>query len=91
MYYIIMLVSLIFPKIILASGKELEPIVIVADTRKLTGITAWFATLYNESHFWFTVVTIIIIPVIGVTLGFLADFVMSYIGIDLTSRDLAEH
>ena len=75
----------------LAAGGGGEPIVIVADTRKLTGIMAWWANLYNESHLYFTLLTIVLIPVIGVVFGMLADVVMHFIGIDLKSRDLAEH
>jgi hypothetical protein len=75
----------------LAAGGGGEPIVIVADSRKLTGIMAWWANLYNESHFYFTLLTIILIPLIGVIFGVLADIVMHFVGIDLKSRDLAEH
>jgi hypothetical protein len=32
-----------------------------------------------------------VIPVVGVIFGVLADIVMHFIGIDLSSRDLAEH
>jgi hypothetical protein len=75
----------------LAAGGGGEPIVIVADSRKLTGIMSWWANLYNESHVYFTLLTIILIPLIGVIFGLLADLVMHLIGIDLSSRDLAEH
>ena len=75
----------------LAAGGGGEYIVIVADSRKLTGIMAWWANLYNESHFYFMALTVILIPVIGVIFGVLADIVMHFIGIDLSSRDLAEH
>lgn len=74
-----------------AGGGDASPIVIVADSRKLTGIMAWWANLYNESHFYFTLLTIILIPLIGVIFGLLADLVMHFIGIDLKHRDLAEH
>jgi hypothetical protein len=74
-----------------AGGGGAAPIVIVADTRKLSGIMAWWANLYNESHVYFTILTIVIIPVVGVIFGVLADFVMAHIGIDLKSRELAEH
>jgi hypothetical protein len=40
---------------------------------------------------WFTVLTVVLIPVIGLLFGVIADIVMSHIGIDLKSRDLAEH
>jgi hypothetical protein len=35
--------------------------------------------------------TVILILFIGVIFGVLADIVMHFIGIDLSSRDLAEH
>jgi hypothetical protein len=75
----------------LAAGGGGEPIVIVADSRKLTGIMSWWANLYNESHFYFTLLTIVLIPVIGVIFGVIADIIMHFVGIDLKSRDLAEH
>ena len=65
-------------------------VVIVADTRKLDGIMAWWANMYNESHLEFTILTIIIIPVTGLIFGILADAVMSHIGIDLTTRKTSE-
>ena len=74
-----------------AGGGGAAPIVIVADTRRLSGIMAWWANLYNESHVYFTILTIVIIPLVGVIFGVMADFVMSHIGIDLKSRELAEH
>jgi hypothetical protein len=74
-----------------AAGGGGEAIVIVADTRRFTGWEAWWTNLYNESHLWFTVVTIILIPVIGVILGVITDFFMAHVGINLKSRDLAEH
>ena len=74
-----------------AGGGQSVPIVIVSDTRKLDGIMAWWANLYNESHLQFMILTIIIIPLTGVTFGVLADIVMGWIGIDLKSRELAEH
>jgi hypothetical protein len=82
---------LLAPSLALAAGEKAAPLVVVADTRKLTGLGAWWANLYNESHIYFTLVTIIIIPVIGLLFGVLADLIMGHIGIDLSSRDLAEH
>lgn len=81
----------VLPEIALAAAEKAAPLVIVADTRKLTGIMKWWADLYNESHLWFTVLTVVLIPIIGVIFGVIADFIMSHIGIDLKSRDLAEH
>ena len=85
------LAMFMLPALAQAAGEKAAPLVIVADTRKFTGWEAWWTNLYNESHFWFAVLTVAIIPVVGVVLGVLADIVMSRIGIDLKSRDLAEH
>lgn len=85
-------ISLLVPAIALAAGGgEIAPLVIVADTRQLTGLMAWWANLYNESHVYFTILTVVLIPTIGVIFGVVADIVMSHIGIDLKSRELAEH
>jgi hypothetical protein len=82
---------LVLPDLVLAAGEKASLLVIVADTRKLSGWEAWFANLYNESHLYFTIVTVVAIPIIGVILGVLADLIMSHIGIDLKSRELSEH
>ncbi|OGP96809.1 MAG: hypothetical protein A2Z39_04540 [Deltaproteobacteria bacterium RBG_19FT_COMBO_46_9] len=85
------LIPLLVPELVIAAGEKASQLVIVADTRKLTGWMAWWANLYNESHVYFTIVTVVSIPVIGLILGLLADFIMKRIGIDLTSRELSEH
>jgi hypothetical protein len=82
---------LLLPEWAMAAAEKAAALVIVADTRKLTGWEAWWANLYNESHVYFTLVTVVSIPIIGVIFGVLADLVMSRIGIDLKSRELAEH
>lgn len=91
MWWSLMLMLLALPSYALAAGGGGAPIVIVADTRKLDGVLAWWANLYNESHLQFTVLTIILIPTVGVMFGVIADIIMNWIGIDLKSRDLAEH
>lgn len=78
------------PSLALAAKKAAN-VVIVADTRRLDGIMLWWAQMYNDSHLYFTILTIIIIPTVGCIFGFLADVVMSHIGIDLKHRELAEH
>lgn len=86
------LLALVMPELALAAGGGgAAPVVIVADTRKLTGILAWWANVYNESHLQFTILTVVLIPIIGVAFGVLADIIMSHIGIDLKHRELAEH
>lgn len=85
-------VLLLSPSLALAAGGGgAAPIVLVADTRKLDGIMLWWANLYNESHLYFMILTIIIIPLTGVVFGVIADIIMSWIGIDLKNRELAEH
>ena len=83
---------LALPEIALAGGGgKIDNIVIVADTRKFTGWEAWWTNLYNESHLYFTLLTIVLIPIIGVIFGVVADLIMGVVGIDLKSRELAEH
>ena len=79
------------PSLALAAKKAAANVVIVADTRRLDGIMLWWAQMYNDSNLYFTILTIIIIPTVGCIFGFLADVVMSHIGIDLKHRELAEH
>ena len=85
------LVSLILPALVCAAGGPVAPMVLVADTRKLDGVMGWWANMYNESHIQFTLMTVVLIPLIGVIFGVIADIVMTWIGIDLKHRDLAEH
>ncbi|MFI5114417.1 MAG: DVU0150 family protein [Terriglobales bacterium] len=85
------LVAILLLPVRLLAAEPSNTVVIVTDTRKLHGWEAWWGNLYNESHILFAVVTVVIIPVCGVTLGLLADLVMSRLGIDLRSRKLAEH
>jgi hypothetical protein len=79
------------PEFALAAAAKVDQIVIVADTRKFTGWEAWWTNLYNESHLYFTLLTIVLIPTIGVVFGVVADLLMSLIGIDLKSREIADH
>jgi len=85
------LATLLLPEIVAAAGPKAAPLVIVADTRNFTGWEAWWTNLYNESHLYFTLVTVVTIPIVGLIFGVLADIVMSRIGLDLKSRELAEH
>jgi hypothetical protein len=82
---------LMLPALAQAAGPAAANIVIVADTRKTTGLLRWWGDLYNESHLYFAIFTVVLIPIIGVIFGTLADLIMSRIGIDLKSRELAEH
>ena len=88
---LMVLAGLLLPELVLAAGPAAAPLVMVADTRKFTGWEAWWTNLYNESHLYFALLTVVLIPVIGLIFGLLADLVMRTIGIDLAHRDLAEH
>lgn len=81
---------LVFMPTLALAAKKKADVVIVADTRKLDGILYWWAEMYNESHLFFAIMTMVIIPIVGCMLGWLADIVMSHIGIDLKHRELAE-
>ncbi len=86
-----LLCFLLFPSCLLAAAPaKSDAMVIVADSRRFTGWRAWWTNLYNESHLYFALLTIVVIPVAGVILGSLADFLMNRIGIDLKSRVLRE-
>jgi hypothetical protein len=88
---LVLLAGLLLPELALAAGPKAAPLVVVADTRKFTGWEAWWTNLYNESHLYFALLTVVLIPIIGLIFGLLADLVMRTIGIDLAHRDLAEH
>jgi hypothetical protein len=88
---LVVMAGVLLPEIALAAAKKAAPLVVVADTRKFTGWEAWWTNLYNESHFYFTLITVVSIPLVGLIFGLLADVVMGWIGLDLKHRDLAEH
>jgi uncharacterized membrane protein YdfJ with MMPL/SSD domain len=73
-----------------AAAEKATSMVIVADSRHLTGLTAWWVNIYNESHFYFALLTVVTVPLVGAILGTLADLAMRRIGIDLKSRALRE-
>ena len=87
----ILMACVLLPEMVFAAGEKAAAVVIVSDTRGLTGLLKWWGDLYNNSHFYFSLLTIVLIPLIGLCFGIVADIVMHWIGIDLESRDLAEH
>jgi hypothetical protein len=88
---LVVMAGLLLPEAALAAAKKVAPLVVVADTRKFSGWEAWWTNLYNESHLYFALLTVAIIPIVGLIFGLLADVVMNWIGLDLKHRDLAEH
>jgi len=91
LWWAVLTLILFAPSLSLAAGGGGAPIIIVADTRTLGGVMAWWANMYNESHVQFTILTIVLIPLTGVAFGVIADIIMGWIGIDLKNRELAEH
>lgn len=87
---VIGLISLL-PNIAFAAGKKAPPLVVVAHTKGLSGLSLWWANLYNDNMLLFTILTGCITPIVGILIGFIADFLLSLTGIDLTKRELAEH
>jgi hypothetical protein len=85
LYRLIALLVLITSSLALAAAGSAGRIVVVADSRRFTGWRAWCTNLYNEDLAWFTLLTITVISVLAVTLGFLASFVLARVGINLTS------
>ncbi len=79
------------PGLALAAGEKAVDLVVVADTRMLSGWNAYFATLYNEDMVLFAVWAVVLTTAMGMGLGILMDFIMKRTGIDLTSRKLVEH
>jgi hypothetical protein len=82
---------LLLPATLPAVGSSGETIVIVADSRRFTGWKAWWTNLYNESHALSAILTILILPAIALILGRVTGALMAAIGINLKSRELAEH
>jgi len=81
----------LLPGMALAAGDKATNIVVVADTRRVTGVMHYFADLYNSNIVMFAVWTVVLTVAMGCTLGFLMDFIMSRTGLDLKSRKIVEH
>jgi hypothetical protein len=81
----------LLPAHLLAAGGGGSRIVIVADSRGLPGWKAWWTNLYNDSHLWFALLTILIIPSAGLILGKVTGWLLARTGVNLKTRELAEH
>jgi hypothetical protein len=91
LFLAVLAACLALPGMASAAGPAAAPIVIVSDTRKYDGLMKWWGDIYNDSHVTFTILTCVMIPLVGCALGLLADVVMGWVGIDLRKRQLAEH
>lgn len=85
------LLAMLLLPVQLVAAESSDAAVIVADSRKFSGWQAWWANVYNESHFWFALITIVILPTTALLLGRLTGWLMAHLGINLRSRELAEH
>jgi len=88
---LISLWAMLFLLVQLLAAEPSDTVVIVADSRKFSGWQAWWANLYNHSHLWFALITIVILPLTALLLGRLTGWFMAHLGINLRSRELAEH
>jgi ABC-type Fe3+ transport system permease subunit len=82
---------LLLPSWALAGGGKATNIVVVADTRRVTGFLKYLSNLYNTDVWMFAIWAVVLTVVVGCTLGFLMDFVMERTGLDLRSRKIIEH
>jgi hypothetical protein len=86
-----MLGVLLLPSWALAAGEKATNIVVVADTRRVTGFLKYLSNLYNTDVWMFATWAVVLTVVVGGTLGFLMDFIMERTGLDLKSRKIIEH
>ena len=70
---------MLIPERLWASGEAASNLVVVADTRRVTGIMKYFSDLYN-TNIWLFAVWAVVLTVI-----------MERTGLDLKSRKIIEH
>lgn len=73
----------LLPAWALAAGGRASELVVVADTRALSGFNLYLAELYNQDMWLFATWAVVLTSVLGVCLGLLMDLIMSHIGLDL--------
>ena len=87
-----MMAYLVLPAMALAAGGGgASELVVVADTRRISGIMKYFANLYNTNILLFAVWAVVLTAAYGCFLGLVMDFFMSRTGLDLKSRKIVEH
>ena len=84
-------IGLALPHLAWASGEAATNLVVVADTRRVSGVLKYIADTYNTDPWLFAVWAVVITAVWGAILGFLMDFIMARSGLDLKSRKILEH
>ena len=83
--------ALWLPSLALASGEPAHSLVVVADTRRVTGFMKYLSNLYNTDIWMYAVWAVVMTAALGCILGYLMDFIMERTGLDLKSRKLIEH
>jgi ABC-type Fe3+ transport system permease subunit len=83
--------ALLWPSYALAAGEKANNIVVVADTRRVTGFMKYLSNLYNTDIWMFAIWAVVLTAVLGCVLGFMMDFIMERTGLDLKSRKIIEH
>jgi ABC-type Fe3+ transport system permease subunit len=91
MWSFFMMVWLVVPAMALAAGDNATEIVVVADTRRITGILKYFSNLYNTNILLFAIWAVVLTAAYGCFLGVIMDFLMARTGLDLKSRKIIEH
>ncbi len=74
-----------------AAGEKATNLVVVADTRRVSGVMKYFANLYNTNPWLFAVWAVVLTALWGGILGFIMDRIMLKTGLDLKSRKIVEH
>lgn len=83
---------LLLPCAAWAAGGPAKALVVVADTRRVSGsLEKYFANLYNTNIWLFAVWTVVLTAAWGCLLGVIMDLIMSRTGLDLKSRKIIEH
>jgi hypothetical protein len=62
----------------------------VADTRHLDGFNLFVANLYNTDRLLFSLFSLAMTAVLGLTLGIVMDALVSQLGLDLRRREFKE-
>ena len=84
-------IGVALPHLAWASGEAATNLVVVADTRRVSGILKYIANVYNTDPWLFAIYSVIATALWGAILGFLMDFIMERSGLDLKSRKILEH
>jgi len=74
----------LLPSLARAGGEGASDLVVVADTRVLSGFSLYLANLYNDNVWMFAIWAVVLTALLGGFLGVSMDAIMSRIGLDLS-------